>query len=114
MAPTDEFGGGSWLTHFADLNDPPIERTQKHKRIDIIAIAPHSYVHRLDKNHGRVERRRCWAISDPEFLRYLRHKAAWAKLQTVFRMERERYLPNQPVSREYAYFMTSLPNEATH
>jgi predicted transposase YbfD/YdcC len=43
---------------------------------------PHSYAHRLDKNHGRVER--------------------------------ERYLPNQPVSREHAYFMTSLPNEATH
>jgi DDE family transposase len=27
------------LAHFADLNDPPIERTQKHKRIEIIAIA---------------------------------------------------------------------------
>ncbi len=75
---------------------------------------PHTYAHSLDKNHGRVERRRCWAISDPEFLSYLRHRDAWAKLQTVFMVERERYLPNQSVSRERAYFMTSLPNDAAH
>jgi predicted transposase YbfD/YdcC len=75
---------------------------------------PHTYAQRLDKNHGRVERRRCWAISDPEFLNYLRRKDAWANLQTVFMVERERYLPDQPVSRERAYFITSLPNDAAH
>ncbi len=75
---------------------------------------PHTYAQSLDKNHGRVERRRCWAIADPEFLGYLRHKAAWAQLQTVFLVERERYLPNQAVSRESAYFITSLPNDAAH
>lgn len=34
----DEFPGGSLLAHFADLNDPRMERTKKHKLIDIIAI----------------------------------------------------------------------------
>jgi hypothetical protein len=29
-------------------------------------------------------------------------------------VERERYLPNQPISRERAYFITSLPNDAAH
>ena len=29
-------------------------------------------------------------------------------------VERERYLPNKPPSRESAYFITSLPNDATH
>jgi predicted transposase YbfD/YdcC len=75
---------------------------------------PHTYAHSLDKNHGRVEYRRCWAISAPEYLSYLRRHAAWAKLQTVFMVERERYLPNQAVSRERAYFITSLPNDAPH
>lgn len=75
---------------------------------------PHSYAESLNKNHGRLERRRCWAISDAELLNYLRHKDAWTKLRTVFLVERERYLPNQEASRESAYFITSLPNDARH
>lgn len=75
---------------------------------------PHRYAESLDKNHGRVERRRCWAISEPEFLNYIRHKEAWAQLQTVFMVERERYLPDKAPSRESAYFITSLPNDAVH
>jgi predicted transposase YbfD/YdcC len=75
---------------------------------------PHTYAQSLDKNHGRVERRRCWALSEPELLNYLRHKEAWANLKTVFMVERERYLPNQPPRRESAYFITSLSNDAAH
>ena len=73
---------------------------------------PHTYAESWDKNHGRVERRRCWAISQAELLNYLRHKDAWTKLNTVFLVERERYLPNQEASHESAYFITSLPNDA--
>ena len=75
---------------------------------------PHTYAHSLDKNHGRAERRRCWALADPELLSYLRRHSAWAKLQTVFMVERERYLPDKPPQQERAYFITSLPNDATH
>jgi len=75
---------------------------------------PHTYAERVNKNHGRVERRRCWAISETELLNYLRHKSDWTKLQTVFLIEHERYLPNQEASCERAYFMTSLPNHAAH
>jgi predicted transposase YbfD/YdcC len=35
----------------------------------------HSYVQSLDKHHGRVQRRRCWALSKPALLNYLRHQA---------------------------------------
>jgi predicted transposase YbfD/YdcC len=76
-------------------------------------VAP-TYAQSLDKNHGRVERRRCWALSQPELLNYLRQKDAWANLKTVFMVERERYLPDKPPSRESAYFITSLPNDAAH
>lgn len=36
-----------------------------------------------DKNHGRVEIRRCWTISAPDYLVYLRNRTAWAGLQTL-------------------------------
>jgi predicted transposase YbfD/YdcC len=32
----------------------------------------HSAAHSLDKHHGRLERRRCWALSEPALLNYLR------------------------------------------
>ena len=34
-----EFPVGSLLSHFSDLRDPRIERTKKHKLIDMVAIA---------------------------------------------------------------------------
>lgn len=35
----DEFPDSSLLAHFADVDDPRVERTRKHKLIDIVAIA---------------------------------------------------------------------------
>ena len=32
---------------------------------------PHGYATTLNKDHGRIERRECWAISDPSCLEYL-------------------------------------------
>ena len=33
---------------------------------------PHDYATTLNKGHGRIERRECWVISDPDCLEYLR------------------------------------------
>lgn len=74
---------------------------------------PHSYARTLDKGHGRVEVRRCWVLSDPEFLAYLRNGTAWTKLQAVIMVQRERYLPDQPPTSETAYFISSLTLDAT-
>lgn len=74
---------------------------------------PHSYARTVDKGHGRVEVRRCWTLSDPEFLAYVRNKEAWANLQTVIMVQRERYLPKQNSSLETAYFISSLVTDAT-
>ncbi len=35
----DEYASGSLLAHFGELSDPRVERTRKHKLIDIVAIA---------------------------------------------------------------------------
>ena len=34
-----KFPDGSLLKHFENLNDPRVERTKKHKLIDMVAIA---------------------------------------------------------------------------
>jgi predicted transposase YbfD/YdcC len=73
---------------------------------------PHSYARTLDKGHGRVEVRRCWTLFAPEFLAYVRNKDAWANLQTVIMVQRERHLPNHDPSLETAYFISSLSTEA--
>jgi predicted transposase YbfD/YdcC len=72
---------------------------------------PHTYARTVNKGHGRIELRRCWAISEPEYLAYLRRKDEWAELHTVVMVQRERRLADQ-VTVETAYYISSLPNDA--
>jgi predicted transposase YbfD/YdcC len=62
----------------------------------------------VNKSHGRIERRRCWAVADPLAFEYIRHYDGWADLQTIVRIERERRFPDH-FERETAYFISSLP-----
>jgi predicted transposase YbfD/YdcC len=65
----------------------------------------------LEKDHGRVERRRCWALGDPEYLAYLDPRGAWAGLRSVVLIESERRLGDE-VSTEARYYLSSLPPDA--
>ena len=44
---------------------------------------PHDYATTLNKGHGRVERRKCWVISDPLSLEYLSTGQSWPNLRSV-------------------------------
>jgi predicted transposase YbfD/YdcC len=68
----------------------------------------HDYHETLNKDHGRIERRRCWAVADPVAFEYIRHYEGWADLQTIVRIERERHFADH-VEQETAYFISSLP-----
>lgn len=46
----------------------------------------------VDKDHGRIEIRECWTISDPEVLRHLRGFANWKSLTTVSRIRSQRWI----------------------
>ncbi len=52
----------------------------------------HNYHEIVNKAHGRLERRRCWAVADPVAFEYIRHYDGGADLQTMVRIERERRL----------------------
>jgi predicted transposase YbfD/YdcC len=71
----------------------------------------HSYAETANKGHGRIEIRRCWAISDPLAFEYIRNYEGWADLQTIVRVQRERRLPDKTET-DTAYYISSLPAQA--
>jgi predicted transposase YbfD/YdcC len=65
----------------------------------------------VNKGHGRIETRRCWAIGDPEQLSYLETGREWPKLKSIALVISERMVGNQ-VSREARYYISSLEPDA--
>jgi len=65
----------------------------------------------VNKNHGRIEIRRCWAIADPCAFEAIRHYDGWVDLHSIVRVSRERRL-NTRVEQETAYYISSLPTDA--
>jgi predicted transposase YbfD/YdcC len=56
---------------------------------------PYDYEKTVDKDHGRIEIRECWTISDAETLRYLRGSENWKKLTTVSRIRSQRLIGDE-------------------
>ena len=44
---------------------------------------PHDFATTQNKGHGRIERRKCWSVSDPVCLEYLSTAGDWPGLRTV-------------------------------
>ena len=71
----------------------------------------HDFTQTIDKGHGRIEVRRYWTISDPEFITFLNSKGKWAGLQSIGMVESQRTLAGR-TSIEVRYYISSLPGEA--
>jgi predicted transposase YbfD/YdcC len=71
----------------------------------------HSYAQTVNKGHGRIESRRCWAIDDPLTFEYIRHDQGWRDLQTILRVQRERRLTDK-TKMETAFYISSLAADA--
>jgi predicted transposase YbfD/YdcC len=65
------------------------------------------YEKTVDKNHGRIEIRECWAISNPEVLCNLRGFDNWKKLESVSHIRSERRIGDE-ISVEDRYYITSF------
>lgn len=72
---------------------------------------PHSFHQTVNKGHGRLEIRTCWALSDPQAFDTIRHHDGWVGLQSIVMVERQRILPDKH-EREITYFISSLPADA--
>ena len=65
----------------------------------------------VDKGHGRIEVRRCWTITEPDFLDYVREFADWPGLQAIVKVQAERTVGTE-TTRKTRYYLTSLGNDA--
>ena len=52
--------------------------------------APYSYAKTINKDHGRIEIRQCWSISDPAYLTTIRGLGRWRGLKSVVMVISER------------------------
>ena len=63
----------------------------------------------MDKDHGRLEIRRCWQSQD---LDWFADRAQWEGLRTVAVVESERLIGQQKATIERRYYLSSLPLDA--
>jgi predicted transposase YbfD/YdcC len=73
--------------------------------------APYSYAKTVDKDHGRIEIRQCWTISDPEYLANIRDLKQWEGVKTLAMTLSERRIGDK-VEVQDCYFITSLDSQA--
>lgn len=71
----------------------------------------HGYFRDVYGDHGRIEIRECWTISDADYLEYLRQHQAWKDLRTLVMIRSERRSGHKR-SRVTRYYITSLSNNA--
>lgn len=71
----------------------------------------HTYDRTVNKGHGRIETRQCWAISGEDSLQFLRDHDHWEGLQTIAKVNSQRVV-NGKTTTETRYYISSLPNDA--
>lgn len=71
----------------------------------------YSYAKAVNKGHGRLETRECWAIDDEEYLSYLRKHGQWSGLKSIVRILAKREI-GEKVETQVSYFISSLAADA--
>ena len=71
----------------------------------------HTYCETVNKGHGRIEIRQCYALADPLAFQALSYYDGWAGLRSIAVVHRQRQLSDR-VQTETAYFLSSLPADA--
>lgn len=71
----------------------------------------HGFCETLEKGHGRIEKRRCWAVSDPAHIDYVNEAGEWTKLRSLAMVESER-TENGETATQTRYYVSSLPSDA--
>ena len=75
------------------------------------ATMDHDVFETVNKGHGRVERRRCWATSAPSVVEHANDRGEWANMNSVAMIESTRWADGKTTVHR-RYFITSLPARA--
>jgi len=73
--------------------------------------AQYNYAKSINKGHGRIETRECWATDWEEHLSLIRKREAWKGLKCVVRIVSQRQI-GETIEEETRYFISSLPANA--
>ncbi len=73
----------------------------------------YTYDKTVEKDHGRIEIRHCWTISDPELIRFLRGADRFSDLNTVVRVRTERYVGDKCTLEDRHYIASPVSMTAT-
>jgi predicted transposase YbfD/YdcC len=76
-----------------------------------LAPSPFTTARTVDKGHGRLEIRRCWAIGDPAYLAYFDPACAWPNLRSIVLVEAERRV-GDTITTDLRYYLSSLAPDA--
>ena len=75
------------------------------------ATMEHDVFETVNKGHGRIERRRCWATSAPSVVGHANDRGEWANMNSVAMIESTRWADGKTTVHR-RYFITSLPARA--
>lgn len=73
--------------------------------------APYRYAKTVNKDHGRIEIRQCWSISDPEYLANIRDLDRWKGVKSLVMILSERQI-GEKREVQGRYYITSLESDA--
>jgi predicted transposase YbfD/YdcC len=71
----------------------------------------YGHARKVDHSHGRMEIRECWAISQEDYLHFVRGWENWSGLQTLARIVSERRLKDKTEIKT-RYYISSRPMDA--
>lgn len=72
---------------------------------------PYDYVRTIEKNHGRLETRQCWVITDPDCLEYLHSRQQWSQLNAAVKVTAQRETTTETTVHT-RYYISSLAGSA--
>ena len=114
IAETIVTGGGDYLLAVKENQGHLFEDIQCLFEVDVahgIDKAQHSYAQTVNKGHGRLEIRECWATEKEEYLALVRKHQNWKGLRSVVRIVSQRNF-GEKVETQTRYFISSLPADA--
>jgi predicted transposase YbfD/YdcC len=114
IAETIIEGGGDYLLAVKENQGHLFEDIQCLFEVDVaqgIEQAQHSYAKTVNKGHGRIETRECWATDRAEYLSLVRKRQQWKGLKSIMRIVSQRQI-GEKVEVQTRYFMSSLPADA--
>lgn len=107
-------GGGDYLLAVKENQGHLFEDIQCLFEVDVaqgMKYAQYQYAKSVNKGHGRIETRECWASDREEHLSLLRKRQQWKGLKSVVRMVSQRQM-GDTVQVHTRYFISSLPADA--